>query len=67
MMKRAEYDQILRRLEEIAEQDRRVVNPDSDQAVTISVEDLFSYGKRYEERLALLNRLLSVGGQKIED
>ena len=48
--------EIVTRLEEIAEMDRRIIDPNAHQ-VNLSSEQLDAYGKRFEERLKLIREL----------
>jgi hypothetical protein len=50
-------DEIVKRLTEISEMDQAIVQPKSSVPVTISLEDLFDYGERFEERQRLLGEL----------
>jgi len=58
---------IVNRLSEITEQDLAVIQPRSAKPVEISLDQLFAYGERYEERERLHEELRALASEKIED
>ena len=70
-MKRRNYqqriDEIVNRLSELSEMDKRIVQPSSSAPVVIDVKELFAYGERYEERQRLHDELRALAQEPIED
>jgi hypothetical protein len=70
-MKRAtfghEVNRILARLDEITEMDKATIDPRARQPVSVSLNDLFAYGRRFDERRNLHEELKALVSQPIED
>jgi hypothetical protein len=70
-MKRATFDhevkRILARLEEITEMDKATIDTHAHQPVSVSLNDLFAYGRRFDERRNLHEELKALVSQPIED
>ena len=70
-MKRATFDhevkRILARLEEITEMDKAIIDTRASQPVSVSLNDLFAYGRRFDERRNLHEELKALVSQPIED
>ena len=70
-MKRAtfghEVNRILARLDEITEMDKAIIDTRARQPVSVSVNDLFAYGRRFDKRRNLHEELKALVSQPIED
>jgi hypothetical protein len=70
-MKRAAFDheiqRILARLDEITEMDKAIIDTRASQPVSVSLNDLFAYGRRFDERVNLHEELRALVSQPIED
>ena len=70
MMKRDErsqrLDKIFDRLEELDELDRRIIQPRAAPPVEITMDELFAYGERHEERRRLHGELRKLAAEPIE-
>lgn len=53
-------EEIVSCLSELLEKDKAIIKPESYEPITISVEQLAAYGKRYEERQRLHAKLRSL-------
>jgi hypothetical protein len=60
-------DEVFDRLDELDELDRRIIQPRSAPPVEITMQELFSYGERHEERKRLHSELRKLAAQPIED
>ena len=70
-MKRREYEshieKIVTRLNELTEQDRAMIEAQPSRPVTVSVEQLWAYGNRVDERQRLQDELRNLASELIED
>ena len=70
-MKRAAFDheiqRILARLDEITEMDKAIIDTRASQPVSVSLNDLFAYGRRFDERVNLHEERRALVSQPIED
>ena len=70
-MKRATFDheirRILARLDEITEMDNAIIDTRARQPVSVSLNDLFAYGRRFDERRNLHEELRALVSQPLKD
>ena len=70
-MTRATFDRemqrILARLDDITEMDNAIIDTRARQPVSVSLNDLFAYGRRFNERRNLHGELKALVSQPIRD
>jgi hypothetical protein len=58
---------ICKRLDQLVESDRQVINPHAKEPVTLSLRELGRYGENFAERERLHKELVALGSEPIED
>jgi hypothetical protein len=60
-------NEIVARLTQFSEQDRKVIQQRATKPVEVSVEEVFAFGKRDEERSRLVEALRKLACEEVED